>query len=160
MDEIDDELRSVRARILLPWQVYRDTTAWAPWGKSGWSAIRIKTTSRKWASGIRVKPHNNKDSGKGRVRIDRLVKRDPELKGKDRPAFTPEETFAVLNKQEAKEKSEKKKVKQAQQVVEIKSEPIVEEKRVVRPPRSKNKTDRNIERLFASLKDDTTSDDW
>jgi hypothetical protein len=98
------QLQEHRKRILLPWQVQQNSTVWAPWGKTGWSAVVVKTPQRKWAKGMRVKPHNGKENGKGKVPMDRLIKRDPELKGKDRPDFTPEEIFAPL--QEIAEKVE------------------------------------------------------
>jgi len=102
----EDQLKALRIRILLPWAVLRGSTVWAPWGKSGWSAVVIKTTSRKWAKGMRVKPHNEKETAQGRVPMERLIKRDPKLKGKDRPELTPDEIFAKPDKAPVEEPPE------------------------------------------------------
>jgi hypothetical protein len=92
--DTSDELTALRQRIMAPCHVHRGTTVWAPWGKSGWSAVVIKTTQRKWAKGMRVKPKTGEETAKGKVPMDRLLRRDPELKGKDRPGYPPDEVFA------------------------------------------------------------------
>ena len=97
---MSEELKAVRKRILMDWQVQRGTNAWAPWGESGWSAVHIKKPLRKRAEGFRVKPHNGEKSGKRGCKVakDRLIKRNPDLKGKDRPKFSPDEVFAHMPK--------------------------------------------------------------
>jgi len=90
---MDEQLKDLRKRILLPWQVQRGSAVWAPWGKSGWSAVNVMKAQRKWAHGMRVKPQTGKETAKGKIPMDRLIKRDPKLKGKDRPQFTPDEVF-------------------------------------------------------------------
>jgi len=97
----EDQLTLLRRRILLPWQVQRGSNVWAPWGKSGWSAVEIREPQRKWAKGLRVKPATGEEVAKGKVPIGRLLKRDPMLKGKDRPSLTPDEIFAAPPTDEA-----------------------------------------------------------
>ena len=96
MTEANEELTEVRRRILADFQVQRGSEVWAPWGKSGWSAVVIRKPLRKKADGMRVKPKTGEEVAKGKVPKDRLVRRDSALKGKDRPGFTPEEVFAHL----------------------------------------------------------------
>ena len=107
----DEDLKDIRKRILADFQVQRGTNAWAPWGKSGWSAVEVRNPQRKWAQVHRVKPATGERSGKttGKVRKDKLVKRDPKLKGKDRPEFSPDEVFAKIDEYV----EEQKKVKEA-----------------------------------------------
>lgn len=94
-----EQLMALRKRILAPFQAQRGANVWAPWGKSGWSAVVIMKAQRKWAKGIRVKPHNGEETAKGRVPMSQLISRDPKLKGKDRPSLTPAEIFAEPEKE-------------------------------------------------------------
>jgi len=73
--------------------------------------VVVKTPQRKWAQGMRVKPATGVEVAKGKIPKGRLIKRDPKLKGKDRPGATPEEIFAPLEKAEAEEKAIKKQAK-------------------------------------------------
>lgn len=91
----DEELESLRKRILAPFQAQRGTHVWAPWGKTGWSAVEIMVPSRKWAKGMRVKPRTGEHTAKGKVSLLRLIKRDPKLKGKDRPMLPPDAVFTL-----------------------------------------------------------------
>lgn len=104
----EDQLTALQKRILLPWQVQRGSTVWAPWGKSGWSAVDIKKAQRKWAKGMRVKPNTGKEVAQGKVPLDRLLKRDPKLKGKDRPGLSPTEVFAHRDEKKKEAPVEKK----------------------------------------------------
>ena len=68
----------------------------------------IKRPFRKKADGMRVNPRTEEEVAKGKVPKDRLIRRDPKLKGKDRPEFTPEEVFAHIPEPEPKPKPEPK----------------------------------------------------
>jgi len=98
----EDQLVALRQRILVDFQVQRGSAVWAPWGKTGWSAMVIKRLFRKKVEGMRVKPRTEEEVAKGKVLKDRLIRRDPKLKGKDRPEFTPEEAFAHVPKPDPK----------------------------------------------------------
>jgi len=133
----EEQLAELRRRILLPWQVQRGSSVWAPWGKSGWSAVVVKTSQRKWAVGMRVKPATGDEVAKGKVPKGRLIKRDLSLKGKDRPEATPEEVFAPMEKADADAAALKKQAKaktKAPPEPKLRSEvDLVEpEKRVIR----------------------------
>jgi hypothetical protein len=97
-----NDLVALRDRILLPFQIRRGSNVWAPWGISGWSAIEIVKPSRKWAQGYRVKPATNERGSLGKLPLDRLLKRDPKLLGKDKPGPSPDEVFAHMVKEEPK----------------------------------------------------------
>lgn len=172
MNTSDEELKLLRRRILLDFQIQRGTNAWAPWGQSGWSAVEVQKAQRKWAQVHRIKPATGERSGKttGKVRKDQLIKRDPALKGADRPEFTPEEIFTEA-------------VTPEDVTVEL-SPPVVEEKQVEavldrpasmlgaraltapaeqRPkltPREHKAKIEAIERALALIDDDSTEDDW
>ena len=88
------ELAEVKRRWIIPWEVGPKTRAWAPWGATGWSAVDIKATSRVWCRANRVDPRTGATvSTTAKVRRDRLIKRDPALKGKDRPPVRPEDAI-------------------------------------------------------------------
>lgn len=103
MPETDD-LPALRKRILFPFQIQRGSRVWAPWGVSGWSAIEVVSPSRKWAKGYRVKPATEERGAKAKIPLDRLLKRDPSLKGKDKPEHSPDDVFAHMPKPEKKPK--------------------------------------------------------
>lgn len=79
---------------VLEHQVMEGGAYWAAWGDKGWSAVKIISKKRKNAVARRVKPNTGAVIRETKVRLDRLVKRNPELKGKDRPKETPAEVFA------------------------------------------------------------------
>jgi len=93
----EEELREAaveeaRGRVLYDLRIDVDQPYWYPWGKTGWSAVVVTELGRIWCSASRVKPRTGEIVSKnGRVRRDRLVRRDPALRGKDRPAGTPPE---------------------------------------------------------------------
>ena len=134
-----DQLAELRKRILAPWMVQRGSTVWAPWGKTGWSAVEIKLAQRKWAKGIRVKPHNGKEVAQGKVPLDRLIKRDPKKKGKDRPEFPPSEVFS----QNGTKPPKKEKEPSAPKVDEV--VPLVSERRKP-PPKLEKKLTKEMDK--------------
>jgi len=89
--------KALHARWIMPWCVGQKTHAWAPWGVSGWSAVDIKGTSRTWCRANRVDPRTGETvSTSAKVRRDRLIKRDPELRGKDKPTMNPDDALPTL----------------------------------------------------------------
>lgn len=79
--------------------------AWAAYGETGWSAVRVLKVRRKNVEVERVKPRTGEVvTRNAKARIDRLVKRDPKLKGKDRPEKPPSEFF--IKPPEAPQKTE------------------------------------------------------
>jgi hypothetical protein len=84
-------VKEAKMRVSFEWQATVGHPYWAPWGKSGWSAVVLTELKRVWCSAYRVNPSSQATTAtKARVRRDRLVKRDPALKGKDRPPEGPE----------------------------------------------------------------------
>jgi hypothetical protein len=148
----DEELEALRKRILAPWQAQRGTNVWAPWRKTGWSAVEIVAPSRKWAKGMRVNPRTGEHTAKGKVSLARLIKRDPKLKGKDRPALTPDAIFTLPEPAVKEEPQE---------------EPQVEPEIVMEKPKLQPKSEeeeaasiRRAKRLFELFGDEPTPDDW
>lgn len=82
---------------LMPQQVYEGGSYWAGMGDTRWGAVTITSRKRKSATVDRVNPKNNQTTKRGaKVRLDRLVKRDPKKKGKDKPTIPPSEVFAEV----------------------------------------------------------------
>lgn len=94
----------VKARYLFPQMVSPKTRAWAPWGESGWSAVDIKGVSHVWCRANRVDPRTGETiRTTAKVRRDRLFKRDPELKGKDKPTVKPDDVAMTVEPEEPAE---------------------------------------------------------
>ena len=75
---------------VVPWNVVEGGDYWAAWGSKGWTAVRVLSAKRKWASVARVNPRTNETKSRNaKVRIDELVVRDPKQKGKDKPSDGP-----------------------------------------------------------------------
>ena len=75
---------------LLPIRVAVGGNYWAAWGDTGWSAVRIVRVQRKWAIAQRVRPTTNEVTTKrAKVSLTELMKRDPKLKGRDKPDVPP-----------------------------------------------------------------------
>jgi len=151
----EDELRlkELRLRILAPFQAQRGTNVWAPWGPSGWSAVVILKPKCKWATGLRVKPNNGKEVSEGKVPLGRLLRRDPKLKGKDRPTFSPDVVFAHRKAEE-----EKKMEPEPAGVVTPPPPPVeTPEQKIKRTASERLRRAQRIVELFGS---DTTPDDW
>lgn len=142
-----DDLVKLRDRILLPFQIRRGSNVWAPWGVSGWSAIEVVTPSRKWAKGYRVKPATNERGPQGKVPLDRLLKRDPSLKGKDKPEHTPDEVFAHVVKESPPE---------PKKPVEERPAPPPEPVK----PLSEKEQRKRMKKLLDMFADGTTTSDW
>lgn len=140
---------------LLPWQVCNGSTYWAAKGDTKWSAVRILKVLRVKADVERVIPRSQKIiHRKGKVRLDELVKRDPKLKGKDKPTAPPAEVFKQVRELREEET----------QVAETVPEPAPEPEAT--PPAKKPTLDEEaarrerVSRLFELLADDSTDDDW
>jgi len=106
---------------------------------------------RKWAKGIRVKPNTGEHGAKGRVNLSRLLSRDPKLRGKDRPEFTPDVVFEHI-----------KDVPKPEPEPEPEPEPVTEPKpkpKVV-DTRTEKEKQADIKHIFDLLEDDSTDDDW
>jgi hypothetical protein len=162
--DTNESLEDLRKRIIFSWHVQRGTTVWAPWGPSGWSAVVIRNVKCKWATGMRVKPTTLKDSGKGKVPLGRLVKRDPAQKGKDRPAFPPTEVFAEIAMAEETARAEKLARKEekeaAQRLTEEPQESPPEDTDDASVSERKRISDERLQELLGLLGDESTTDDW
>ncbi len=85
-------LKDAKSRVPCEWQACVGKEYWVPWGNFGWSAVVLTKLSRIWCRASRVDPRTGEVTTKrGRVRRDRLVRRDPALKGTDRPVGPPDE---------------------------------------------------------------------
>lgn len=79
---------------LQPYHIREGGSYWAAWGSKGWTAVRVTSAKRKWANVTRVDPKTDETKRKGaKVRIDEMVKRDPAMKGADKPTIGPAEVF-------------------------------------------------------------------
>jgi uncharacterized membrane protein len=83
--------------------IYPGMTAWAAWGDTGWSAVRVMTVSKskKNVKVERVDPKTEAPiTRRAKAKISELVKRDSKLKGADKPEAPPAEVFAEQRKAE------------------------------------------------------------
>ena len=139
-------LKEAQGRVRFEWQVMVGQHYWAPWGNSGWSAIILTKLSRVWCRASRVDPRTSDvTTHTGKVRRDRLVKRDPALKGKDRPVGSPEEIVP--------------------QTVPAEPEPetastLAPKPEVERSQAEQAKIDADVAKLLGLLDDESTADDW
>lgn len=143
---------------ILPWQVGTGGTYWAARGDTQWSAVRILAVMRKKAHVERVVPRTGEIiHRKGKVKLDELVKRDPKLKGKDKPKHPPAEVFKRVREVRAEEKREK-----GAKAPEPVQESIPEEKTAPseRTPEEEARRQAAIQKLFDMLPDDGFDDDW
>jgi hypothetical protein len=132
----------------MPFQVMVGRPYWAAFGDRRWSAVQIVTIKRKWANADRVNPSSNQVTKRGaRVKVTELVKRDPELKGKDKPQSPPVEVFA--------------KVREVEKPIEpVEEETVPKPKRKLRSPESERVRAEHVGKLLGLLDDQSTVDDW
>ena len=136
---------------LLPWQVCNGSTYWAAKGDTKWSAVRILKVLRVKADVERVVPRNgNIIHRRGKVRLDELVKRDPKLKGKDKPKSSPAEVFESVRELRDQEKD----------AVPATLEPTPEPQPDPPRPPAKRLSTKQVNKLFDLLDDDSTDSDW
>jgi len=130
-------------RFLADWSVCKGTTAWAAWGGSGWSAVTIITPARVWATAKRVDARSGEPVTEktAHVRMDRLVRRDAALKGKDKPTLLPSEVFP-------------------QEDDDGEQEPAEPEATETRPPEIVDAVRKRLPKLMDLVGDDATIDDW
>jgi len=122
---------------------------WAAWGKSGWSAVRVLETKRKTAEAERVDPKTGAiTTRKAKVRLDRLVRRDPKLKGEDRPGNPPAEVFIEVLSAPEPSKVEEPKIVSAQKP------------QMKRTPEEEKARRKEMERLLDLFEDKSTTDYW
>ena len=95
------------SKPLFPHQVSKHGKYWSAMGDTRWSAVQITSISRKWTKATRVNPKTGAVKKKGaKVRIDELLRRDPDLIGADKPEDPPKVVFAEVR--EARARREKK----------------------------------------------------
>lgn len=145
-------LKETQQRVLLPWYPQPKTTAWAPWGTSGWSAVVVTTVNHKWVRVRRVNPKTEERVAKGKARKNRLVRRDPELKGKDKPAQSPLEVFPDLDEAQAGQDD-------SDTMTALPVSRRDRPKPVLTPEEQAQKAAR-VEQLIGLLDDDSADDDW
>ena len=146
-------LKETQKRVMLPWFPQPKTTAWAPWGTSGWSAVVVSVVYHKWARVKRVNAKTGETVATGKARKDRLVKRDPALKGKDKPAQSPLEVFPDLDAaQVGQDDSDAVAALPASQA----HKPVA----AAQTPEEKKRRLQCVHKLLSTLDDDGTDDDW
>lgn len=149
-------VKEAKARVSFEWQICVGAAYWAPWGPQGWSAVVVtKLLGHIWCRADRVNPSTGEVAPtKGRVRRDRLVKRDPALKGKDRPAAGPDEIVPLPEPDEPDEPDEPE--------PELAPEPRVEQPEKI--PETGEERAARAERLTHLLDlmidDKSTTSDW
>lgn len=93
-------LAEAKKRVRAPFQVQAGFTGWAPWGDNRWSAVVVEDPGRIWSRVLRVDPKTNAarvglaEAPAGKVRRERLIYRDPEKAGADRPPGVPTDYWA------------------------------------------------------------------
>jgi hypothetical protein len=135
-----------KARVRFEWQVSVGQAYWSPWGEDGWSAVVLTELKRIWCRARRVDPRTGEvTSEKAKVRRDRLVKRDPALKGKDRPPDRPSVIVPPATRP----------AETAAPVPELCPTPTVE-----RTPGEQACVNAAVAELLKLLDDDSTTSDW
>lgn len=142
-------LTAIRKRIRLDFQIQKGSTGWAPWGESGWSAITVTTPNYKWCAVKRVNPRNNEPVAKGKVLRARIISRDPEQKGRDKPSLRPDEVFEHMNDEPTAPASE--------DAVEA---PTASEPKTPLTPEEKAAREASVAKLLGLLDDAATDEDW
>lgn len=95
----------------------------------------------------------------GKVKKDRLVKRDPKLKGKDRPSLSPDEVFGKPT--DDPDTTDENVGAEAETTAEAPPVPVVIEP-VKKSASKKTEAERRaaVERLLDLIDDGSTTDDW
>jgi hypothetical protein len=139
-------LAEIKGRVRLDWQVTLGHSYWAPWGDTGWSAVVITRLKRVWCRARRVNPRTEETTTtKANVRRDRLVKRDPDLKGKDRPAFPVDALFSSVAE-------EPEPIEEPEPAPKPQPKPLTPEEKAAQAQRMSG--------LMSLLDDDSTTSDW
>ena len=142
-------LTALQKRVRLDFQIQKGSTGWAPWGESGWSAIVVTTPNYKWCQVKRVNARTGEPVAKGKVLRARVVSRDPEQKGKDKPSLRPDEVFEGMNDEPIESASE--------DAVEA---PTASEPEVPLTPEEKAARAASVADLLGLLDDDSSDEDW
>ena len=91
--------------IVLPHMVRPGGNFWAPFGDKGWSAVTINSVSRLWCKATRVKPSTGGVVTTGsKVRRDELIKRNPDMEGRDKPTDPASVVFKDAREYREKER--------------------------------------------------------
>lgn len=148
----EERLAEEKRRIILDFQVWSGVHAWSPFGET-WTAVTVRRTKRVLGKADRVDARTNERKGKANIRVTRLVRRDPEAKGDDKPTHTPDEVFAeqIKIEERAAQAAEERKARKGWL---DRPEPEPEERA---DPEERAK---RVERLLELLGDDATIDDW
>jgi hypothetical protein len=133
-------------RALMPHEIHRGGSYWAPWGDSGWSAVVVQRLGHKRARVERVNPRTLEAADtKGWARLDEMVKRDPKAKGKDRPTTPHEELFRDSR------------VLRLKKAISAPAQPVADEPKDLASPEERlARTDRAL----ALLPDQFKEEDW
>ena len=143
-----------QVRVLLPYEVHKNAAYWSPWGEGGWSAVVVHRLGRTRARVERCNPKTQVPAPtKGWARLDEMVRRDPKLKGTDRPEQAPPEVFKDSRAHRAAKELES--AAKAQPV----AQPSMSLAELVRSQRPATTTDR-IEKLLELAGDSSTDEDW
>lgn len=149
----ETSIAEAKSRTAIPWHVYEGQHFWSPWGDHGWSAITLNRLKRIWCRVSRVNPRTGEiTTNKARARRDQLVRRDPALQGRDRPGASPVE---ILPPPAAPE-PEPEPVTEPEPV----HEPCPKEEVEPRSPAEEKAFQKRLTKLFNSLSDSDTEDDW
>ena len=85
-----------------PYLVSEGSHYWASWGNKGWTAVRVSQVKTKYAIVQRIDPLTNEVRTKeARVKLDELVKRNPDLNGEDKPTTGPADVFGRVRSSRA-----------------------------------------------------------
>lgn len=96
---------SEKPYLVLPHMVRPGGNFWAPFGDKGWSAVTINSVSRLWCKATRVKPTTGDVVTTGsKVRRDELVRRNPDMDGRDKPTEPASVVFKSVRDLREKER--------------------------------------------------------
>jgi hypothetical protein len=142
-------LTALRKRVRMDFQIQKGSKGWAPWGESGWSAILVTTPHYKWCEVKRVNAKTGEVIARGKVLRARIVRRDVEQMGKDKPSLLPGDVFeGLLDEPTAPEP-------------EIAEEaPTTPEPEAALTPEEKARRAASVLKLLDLLDDGTTDEDW
>jgi len=144
-------LTALRHRIRVDFQIQSGSKGWAPWGETGWSAIVVTTPHYKWCRVKRVNPKTGEVVAKGKVLRKKIVSRDPEQKGKDKPSLPPTEVF--VDKPDAEPTATPSTLQEA-------PTPSGWKPPQARTPEEEAEHAAKMERLMSLLDDESTAEDW
>ena len=154
------EVVSLRKRIRCDFQIQKGSKGWTPYGKTGWSAIVVILPHYKWCEVKRVNAKTGEIVAKGKVRRTRILSRDPELKGKDKPTQPPTAVFDGMDDELSTSERETAVEAPTAHTPTTTTTPPGWKPPQQRTPEEEAEHAAKMEKLMSFLDDDSTTEDW